>query len=147
MFSNKAKKYLRKAGWFPGRLVDMDNYLAAVEVKVGRVPDCVRDFMREFGGLFVTHPHPTVRGDDEDFAFLSGDHVPKSKILGYFAKELNQNVYLIGAASNGYYWLLMADNGMVYADMDGQLFFIGHSGKDALSALCSNRPWKQVSCK
>lgn len=101
----------------------------------------VATFLREFGGLKVTHPHRGLRGAMDSF------HISPSAAMKYFPihddslydcnDRVGKALCAIGTASRDYMILLMDEDGKVYAACDDLMFFVGNSGTEALEALCA----------
>ena len=51
MLDNKAKKLLKKAGWYEGRKIDITNYVRSLEDSGYEVFDAAREFLEEYGEL------------------------------------------------------------------------------------------------
>ena len=145
MFTEKTKKCIIRAGWYEGRVCTMERYFEAIEKKVGHVPQCLGTFMSEFGGLHVKHPHLHIKDQKDNFSIYSDDYMPDQRDLTSFEEKLSMNIYWIGEASNSFVALYMSEDGRVYADIDGELYLVGYSGKDALDALCCNRSWNPLN--
>ncbi|NNG01610.1 MAG: hypothetical protein HKM93_19635 [Desulfobacteraceae bacterium] len=140
MLSKKALCRLESAGWCKGRIVNMDKYFRSTESFDRTVPKCVSSFMIEFGGLHIFYPHQRLPEETNDVKLLGNENYPKSMSIVDYEPLLNMDAYLIGEASNGFVFLLIAEDGKVYENMDGCLYFLGYSGKDALNSKLTNRP-------
>jgi hypothetical protein len=110
-----AQKCLRQAGWHPGRTIAVDHWESLLLIAKNPVHPSVREFLRQFGGLKVTHPHRHVPGGEDQF------HVSPSAALQYFGIDegglgdyddhLQKQLCAIGTASHNRMLLMMDVDG------------------------------------
>lgn len=140
-FSILTRGCLYVAGWRQGRTIRTDHWESLLKSAGNPVHPAVIIFLREFGGLKVTHPGRVLKTEIDTF------HISPSAAMEHFPIEedglydLNDHVgkklCAIGTASNDYMCLTMDEDGKVYASCDSFMFFVGNSGPEALEALCA----------
>jgi hypothetical protein len=143
-FSERTLEFLRRAGWFPGRLVDVANYEKSLLEDGHAMSNNARAFVQEFGGLMFqsrkqTAGAPSVRkrawwpgvlarlrwhwdihelktsARRVEFGF-SGVHAENSQP---WEQELSTKLCPVGYDYRTEEALLLADNGKFYAGLAG----------------------------
>ncbi len=142
-FSPAVLKYLKAAGWRPGRKVTTKHWESFLRNANNPVYPVVVEFLQEFGGLEVDFPDPGNPGDINFF------HIsPTDAAEHYFIDEdclSNVNAWAgcalcaIGAASPYHMLLLMSADGRVFLRHGDFLWLIGMSGYDAIEKLCTTK--------
>lgn len=138
--SDQAKKLLSKAGWYPGRYVDIAVYRDIILKDSYKIFRIVEKFLHEFGGLAVEfklrngsqttlHFNVTQAVEEVDPIWAQND---------YYTRLGNKDVCVVGQAYTDHLTLMMDEAGAVYGGFDDYLCFIANSGEEAIEAICSN---------
>ncbi|MFH5805540.1 SUKH-3 domain-containing protein [Alienimonas sp. DA493] len=138
--SDETVVVLRRAGWHPGRAVDVSVYVADYK-KVGYSDfEAAIHFLSEFGGLRLMFPNSHDLSLNTDCNF----DVERAAMLGpewfeHYAEHLGEEVVPIGQAHSNHMDLLMTSSGRVYACTEALLCYLGVDGMSALNLLCEGR--------
>ena len=145
MFSETVKKALIEAGWTPNRKIDITQYENAL-INIGYdVPKVLKDFLTEFGGLYLKTPHLTeptpellkeypllrkrspyqILHFDVMDAIMPGE-VPMSK-EEIFEPRVGEDMILFGEIWDGRYRLYMTPLGKLYARTVDSILFLGNN--------------------
>ncbi|AUX26034.1 uncharacterized protein SOCEGT47_065870 [Sorangium cellulosum] len=147
-FSPATEACLKRAGWRPGRSVRTDHWESLLRAANNPVHASVVDFLREFGGLRVVHPHHRVPGKQDYFHINPSIAAKEFPIREDGLYDDNERVgaplCAIGTACRDYMLLIMDAAGKVYASMDDYLFLVGNSGFEALESLCTPHEWAEI---
>ncbi len=98
----------------------------------------VKNFLKEFGGLIIRHPHFKLKASVEEVHFNPIVAIPgiyREKVEEY-EEAMGMKLALIGEAETGHMFLLLAENGAVFGGYDGSLILLGKSGYEAIQTLC-----------
>ena len=141
-FSALAHGWLYAAGWRPGRVVRTGHWESVLKSAGNPIHPAVLTFLREFGGLKVTHPHWGLPGEFDFF------HLSPSAAMEHFPIEedgledandrVGKPLCAIGTASGDRMILLMDADGKIYTAVDDLLFLVGNTETEALEALCAD---------
>lgn len=140
-FSEITLKCLTRAGWYPGRQVKIDDYVAFLEHCGNPVHMCVRQFLTEYGRMKVKHPH-SLDSKEQDFFrmdpiaanqffYLDGDGLEDYNVMA------GTKLCTIGLGFGDNLLLLMAENGQVFGAESTELYPIGLSGEEAIEKMCT----------
>ncbi len=129
-FSEVSIKLLREAGWFPGR-----NVLKTIELS-SRFPllEPAIKVLEEFGHLKIGDWGPGI-----DTARM-GVHIEPMLAAGEddrfldYARQIGSQLYTLGEAGGGHFFLAIDERGRVFLLMD-DLFFVDDSFDSALDHL------------
>lgn len=146
-FSSETEVFLKKAGWRKGRAVNIDDYIHVFENETFTIPESVINFLREFGGLTVMHPHAKVPGAMDFFTFNVNKAIQDHDHLWVkedYSKRVGKTLCIIGQAFRDYMVLSMSDDGEVYAGFDEFLVHVGSSGDQAIENLCLGKELKEI---
>jgi hypothetical protein len=138
-FSETTLAMLRRAGWNEHRSIDTTEYSNFLQLKGVPVHERAVEFWQHFGGLRVAHPHSGDPGAEDYFELdpVKATRHTNIRNLRKFSERVGAPLCIIGEARRGYMVLLMDPTGTVYAGMDRLLELVGHSGEEAIEALCS----------
>jgi hypothetical protein len=129
-FSDQTLASLREAGWDETYKYNASAYAQLYRNDGCDVPSPVLEFLRDFGGLDVSASRIHLDGvcGIKDTQHACSD-------LDYLSERINnQKLYYLGALYT-YMELLMSENGSVYATLDHDLFWIAHTGWEALEII------------
>src|SRR5688572_9509946 len=118
-FSEHTSSCLRRAGWFPGRRIDIADYLPALEIRACASDAAVVPFLTEFGGLTVVFPHRLVASRQEDFRI--NPWYALHELDDTYDQLAGQRLCPVGDYYHGYLALMMSGEGRVFAGMDGNV--------------------------
>lgn len=136
-FRNSVELTLRDAGWFPGRnvrslagewkreLAGSDGFEMFAEAE--RV-------LSEFGGLTVHQDAPGANCSREPFQLLPTLAIHEADRFGEFSEYLKMDLYPLGEASGGHYFLALGENGQVFLLMQ-DIRLLGENIEEALERL------------
>lgn len=138
-FSEKTVECLRDAGWEQGRSVDIEDFKKTLDGEECESFDEVDEFLTEFGGLKVHHPHHKVSGTDDYFiidpAGACEDFDPLW-VTDDYSERTGEVLCPIGEAHRGHMVLAMGETGAVYAGYEDILHKVADSGAEAIENLC-----------
>jgi SUKH-3 immunity protein len=147
MFTPSTEKLLRRAGWAPGRRFNVREVKARLMENGFSLHAKAEEFLVEFGGLEVTHPHSKVPDVTDRFKL---DVSEALRMFGHgwvkddYSRRVGVPLCVVGHAYNGYMVLAMAPDGSVYAGYDDELVRVGDSGVAALENLCADRDMEAI---
>ncbi|MFX0196969.1 MAG: SUKH-3 domain-containing protein [Candidatus Hodarchaeota archaeon] len=146
-FSTETEAFLKKAGWRKGRAVNIDDYVQFLKNETFDIPKTVINFLREFGGLKVVHPHAKVPGKMDFFSFnvkkAIQDHDPLW-VKEEYSNRVGKQLCIIGQAFRDYMVLSMSEDSEVFAGFDDILVYVGSSGDQAIENLCLGKELKEI---
>lgn len=146
-FSDVTLDLLESAGWSANRSVETTTYVEALQAEGYPICQAVTDFLSSFGGLKVIHPHAKVTSESDNFyidPLRAVREVPSEKVTEYYSERAGTPLCVIGEASDGYLVLMMDCAGKVYAGYDELFWKVGHSGTDAVEAICRGYDFEEV---
>ena len=134
MHSERVLKALKEAGWYEGRCIDIEPYMAILEkLYPSYIPDVVKDVVREYGGLIITVANPDKNYDKLDLSVI----LELIQFKPYYSEDtifdpfVNSDLFFIGEIWSGYFFLYMTPEGKVYAD-NGEILYLGNSFDEML---------------
>lgn len=147
MFTEFTQNLLIDAGWVENRKVDINNDVKLLKAEGYHVSTNVVNFLEEFSGLRIKHPHHEKPEIIDEFHFIITEIVQNTYYnwIEEYSQRIQKKVCVIGEAYRGYMALMMCNKGAVYGGCDDILFKIGISGADAIEALCQGRELEEVS--
>ncbi|WP_210522022.1 SUKH-3 domain-containing protein [Hymenobacter terricola] len=146
-FSASTHSYLSQAGWFAGRRVSTIKYRAYLAGEGYAWFPKVAAFLEEFGDLRVQFERESRRVDtlNLDACDASADFDGKWVQQAYAPRIGQTQLCVIGQAYSDHLLLFMDEEGNVYGGFDDFLCFIADSGHNALEAICTNQPAREIS--
>lgn len=131
MLSLKAQALLTRAGWRPGRRVDVSGWIrASREAEFAVVPAAVA-FMEEFLDL---HFRIGINDYDIDVEAL------RWVLPQHYEPMVGERLSVVGEVFTRHLSLLMGESGRLYAVMDQLVLVLGESGEDAIDGDCRGEP-------
>jgi len=139
-FSAKTLALLRQAGWSEAYRYDTAGYERLLETEGYPVHQVAVDFMRRFGGLTITYPHPNpdLKNRTEELAIsvsYNRAHIFRLNAESTSA-EVGVDLCYIGSYHTRDYQILMDVAGNAYGDGD-TLCHSGSSGEEAIENICN----------
>jgi hypothetical protein len=119
---------LKAAGWYEGRTVPIDDWVAALTADGYTVFPSAADIWREFGGLIIRPPflpNAAFLSEEINFDPLYAGLDESDKVFAW-AKALGKGLCPIGEWEN-MVMLLVAEDCSVYADCLGRFQFLGEN--------------------
>ncbi|MBA3531863.1 MAG: SUKH-3 domain-containing protein [Ardenticatenales bacterium] len=140
-FSERTIETLRRAGWYPGRKIDISAYIDALEAEGYVVFPSVQAFLQEFSGLKLIHENEfngiaLSEATEFDAADEATHGVPIEAIQKY-CEFLQSPLCMIGSISNKHAALLMTPLSHVYGTTGDNLVYWGSSAEEAIERLCT----------
>lgn len=153
MYSDLVRKALEEAGWYPGRKIDIKPYIEALKAEgYDEVPQVLKDFLTEFGGLHLKERPFTDWSDIvKDNPELKKYREPPDRIMHFdvlesqgtgpvvpiskeeiFEPRVGEDLIPFGEIYDGRYLLAMTPTGKIYA-IDGTSIL--YLGKDYIEML------------
>lgn len=139
IFSAATIALLQQEGWSEDRCVDTSEYSKCLKSEGYPIHAAVVDFLKQFGGLLVVHPHHRVKEEKDEFYInptVAAEHIYPERVEDY-SERVGASLCVIGEAFSYHMTLVMNPDGKVYAGYDDTLIQVGKSGTDAIEALCS----------
>ena len=128
---------LEKAGWYPGRKVDIAKYCEEMQNIQRPVPDSVRSFLEEFWELTVTRPFPLAPdrlNKVEIYSFVpAGDDDDDNR--DYEETLVGSPLFYVGFHESYATSILMDPSGRLFEAGDGFVGRVGDNALDGLSAM------------
>jgi SUKH-3 immunity protein len=146
-FSKATRALLQKAGWHDERKIETAGYEEALRKRGYPVHNSVLQFLQNFGGLLVLHPHGRVPLEEDRFHFdasKAASSVDISRVLKDYNPRIGSPLCVIGQAFREYMVLLMDSDGRIYAGYDRVLVKVGDSPVEAIEALCTGKQLSKV---
>ena len=146
VFSAETRALLQQAGWSEDRCVNTSEYEKSLQSEGYPIHAVVVDFLRQFGGLRVVHPHHRLKEEKDEFYInptVTASHIYPERVEDY-SERVDAPLCVIGEAFSYHMTLVMATDGKVYAGYDDTLIHVGDSGTDAIVALCSGRDMPKI---
>jgi len=130
---------LEKAGWYPGRKIDITQHCENMHKACRPLPDVVRSFLEEFAGLTVERLAPASSEviDRVKIFLYVPDRPGDDYELNCLGTTLGSPVLIVGFHENSGTNILMDTSGRVFEAIDGYLWRIGDTPIDGLSAMLS----------
>lgn len=146
-FTKETKKFLKEAGWYPGRTIETAGYERSLKKGGYPIHPCVLELLRSFGGLDITCRRLT------GYVRLDHYHFNPTKMVsrgcgyersGYDFQVTGRNLCIVGGIWNGYGTLKMDERGGVYVTGDSVFFRVADSGEEAIENLCQGNNGVQL---
>ncbi len=151
--SDVSRQCLLEAGWYPGRNIDIQSFIQALEQAGYSVPVSVRSFLAEFGGIrmsftYTQYVETKAGGRDVrlnkhiDFDPINAaDNIIPEK-LQYFTSLIRQGLCVIGEYQDT--TLLMDTAGRVYSAFGWDLYCCGETSWHAIETMVGNGKFAKV---
>ncbi|WP_176560085.1 SUKH-3 domain-containing protein [Brevibacillus dissolubilis] len=146
VISEKTQLLLRKAGWQPDRKIDITDYISVLENEGYTLFPAAIEFLTEFGGLKVTHPHHMVKKSDDFFqtnASVAAEDIWRERVETY-EERIGESLVVIGQAYKTHMTMMISPTGRVFAAYDDLLILLGNSPAEALEILCEGKETKEI---
>ncbi|MCW8131649.1 MAG: SUKH-3 domain-containing protein [Planctomycetota bacterium] len=120
---------LVRAGWKPGRKVDVSASIDLLKQKDFLVNDVIVSFLAEFLSLTIRYPNPRCPSTEDNFCIQPEDSIAGSggTWTQTYERRLGERLCPLGEACRGHLTLYMSSTGKVYAGTDDLLYFLGDS--------------------
>ncbi len=141
------KKLLRESGWYEGRIFEIEGYKKKLKKLGCSLNEAAKEFLRSFGGLYVSHPNPRHPSSWSKFHFNAYKAAQEfsCELVKFYEHEFGIQLSVIGTDSNNYILLMMDENGKVYASMDNVLYSVGESGMEAIENICTGKKLTKIT--
>ena len=134
-----AQGLLAKAGWFPGRRVEVDSMLSELELAGHVLVSPVGDFFSEFSGLVI------FAEDDRKSVSIDGHDAARRTDRGWcvaYADGIGSPVTPVGEYSNMV--LMMDESGAFWGGYDDLYGFMGSDIVDLIGELLLGSGMRQL---
>lgn len=141
-FSDSIATILRRFGWFPGRNVNIEPFVAALEKNGYTVFPAVQKFLREFGGITLDYRRDTPYGRLRKFTSFDVEVEASAlfpEILEDYESFLSVPLCIIGITDGRETTLLMDPAGKIYGVYDERIIFCGETGSEAIENILNNK--------
>jgi hypothetical protein len=132
--SGAARAALRGAGWFPGRIVDIDSQLSALANEGYVVSPLVRDFLREYAGLQIAFER-NGRPDKAWFDAAQALRWIDRPWVDSYVERVKTNLAPVGYAHTDHLAVLAGDDGCFYGGYDDFLARLGGRPLEMIDTL------------
>lgn len=146
-FSKETKRFLKEAGWFPGRTIETAGFERSLSRSRYPIHPCVLELLRSFGGLDITCHIWTGEHRLEHYHFNPTKVVSRRFVYepdGFDFQVTGRRLCVIGGIWGGYGILHMDERGAVYATADSVFFRVADSGEEAIENLCQGNDGVQL---
>ena len=118
-WSAETERVLRKAGWYPGRQVAIDEWETTLREHGNfQIHEAARMFLAEFGGLVIEQRGPGKTMARVPFRLNPTAAEWDDEIFDILSEEAGSPLYPIGEADNRNTYLGITPEGAVYIGMD-----------------------------
>lgn len=158
--TGRALYFLRKYGWSEERNVDISEYVALLEKNGYEVFDCVKEFLRSFGGLYLmpsTNWSDVYKKENKDgagydlrscyvhFDVLSvQESYFESSYCERYEARIGEKLVPIGETEKGYISLMMSETGRVFGIYEAYMGLYGNNYVEALETIYWDRKPKEI---
>ncbi|MFJ3407275.1 SUKH-3 domain-containing protein [Promicromonospora sp. NPDC090134] len=115
MFDEITDATLAKAGWFPGRSVSIDSWVALLSAEGIEVHRAAAEFLAEFGGLVAEHEGPGISRARESFDFDPEACVGEGDRFIEWSQDLGREIVPVGSLDDGRFFLGLDENSELYS--------------------------------
>lgn len=164
MFSEKVKKALIDAGWYPDRKMNIEQYKRALKEEGYPVPQKLQDFLLEFGGLRLKIPHfvdttlellkqyPMLKEYKTSYEIMHFNVIEAIGIPSKFPMKkedifefrIGEEMILFGEIFDGRYLLYMTPPGCVYARVGESILFLGKNYIEMLENIFHRKQLEEI---
>jgi hypothetical protein len=136
-----AEERLRRAGWYPGRAVDITRYCTCWHSRGIRVNEPAESFCTEFGDLEIHHPPGIVIRGHEYTDFTRFDvkgavEGISDEVIAAYSRIASEDLCPVGN-NRSHMTVFVAPSGHLLAGVDNYLYILGRSSIEALNHICS----------
>ena len=158
--TGRALSFLKKYGWSADRNVDISEYVNLLEKNGYIVFDCVKEFLRNFGGLYLMpseswsdvykKENKDAAGYDLRSCYVHFDvlAVPESHSDSSCNKRYEARIWEklvpIGETEIGYISLMMSETGRVFGVYEAYMGLYGNNYVEALETIYWDRQPKEI---
>nr|WP_294950208.1 SUKH-3 domain-containing protein [uncultured Mucilaginibacter sp.] len=145
-FTHNTKQSLINAGWYPERYVNIDFYKERLLEDNYKIFQKVEQFLHQYGGVSIKFQLLNGAADVLHFnaAKATGDVDPLWAQDDYYNRLGGKELCVIGQAYTDHMTVMMDEGGNVYGGFDDYLGFVARSGEEAIEAICSLIPIKEI---
>lgn len=115
VFDDVTVTTLTQAGWFPGRSVPIDLWVAQLRYEGVEVHTAATTSLSEFGGLSVGHRGPGVSRARESFALDPEECVGEGGRFLEWSQDLGRQIVPVGSLSDGRFFLGIDEASELYS--------------------------------
>lgn len=143
-FSEPVLSALNIAGWFSGRVINIDECVSALQSAGFTVCPVVHDFLSEFGGLEIRrqivnnspnnigHTLDYIHGNLEFDPSWCADNIHPENVE-YYIQMLGKQICVVGVWEG--VTLFMSCDGAVYGSFGSDVYFFGSTGREAIENI------------
>lgn len=145
-FAEETERRLREAGWFPGRVADTGEAVAALRAAGYANAERALAMVAPYMGLAIYFANILVPGRRDYIWFnpiLSEQDIFPETVASWAAR-VGRPLCPIGEAFGGYMTVTIDERGHVFAGLDSTLIFLGISVEDCIDRLCRGLPTPDV---
>ncbi|MFJ3513572.1 MULTISPECIES: SUKH-3 domain-containing protein [unclassified Streptomyces] len=139
-FSSETDDALRKAGWFPGRQIDVASWRNSMQGFP--MHGAAEEFLREFGGIHVQVSGPGVTCMRTPFEIDPELAIGEEDRFLELSRRFGFSLFPVGMKESGDFFLSIDEDGRIYALMNW-LFSLG-CGDAALERLVTGVAGERV---
>ncbi|NLK63439.1 MAG: hypothetical protein GX287_08345 [Fusobacteria bacterium] len=111
---------LKKAGWYEGRQVEIEEEVRLLEERGFEVSEKVKEYLREFNGIHIKIQDPYFEDEiDEHYIDVEdamGDAADRYMVVLY-EKKVKENLVFVGGMDNDNLILMISETGKVYCSV------------------------------
>ena len=139
--TNYTLELLKEAGWTSTRDIDIDIYINALEEDDYEINSLVFDFLKNYGGLKVSHPDTMVPSRMDEFHFDAKEATESYfyETVEEYMLRVKEKLVVVGECRSGHMVILLSHSGKMYAGYDSELMKLGDNIDAALVALCEGK--------
>ncbi|GAA2222352.1 hypothetical protein GCM10010413_13780 [Promicromonospora sukumoe] len=115
MFDDVTVTTLTQAGWFPGRSISIDLWVAQLRDEGVEVHAAATAFLTEFGGLSVVYRGPGISRARESFALDPEECVGEGDRFLEWSQDLGRQIVPVGSLSDGRFFLGLDEGSELYS--------------------------------
>ncbi|WP_372405119.1 SUKH-3 domain-containing protein [Streptomyces luteireticuli] len=113
-FSDEVDRVLREAGWVPGRCVDPEPWLSALEAEGLSRHKAVSDFLAEFGGVAVNISGSGISRAREPFELDPMLCIGEGDRFLEWSEEIGRSIFPVGEHDMGRFFLGVDERSELY---------------------------------
>jgi hypothetical protein len=114
VFPDEVDLVLREAGWAPGRQINAESWLAALETEGLKRHPAVSAFLAEFGGLAINISGPGISRSREPFEFDPALCLGEGDRFLEWNEEIKKTIFPVGVHNEGRFFLGIDEFGELY---------------------------------
>ena len=139
--SEVTRKLLEKAGWATDRTTDISLYEKVLAADGYTINNTTQEFLRQFGGLEITHTHFRVANVTCKINF---DHIHvvngifRERVETY-EEQIGETLVVVGEIRSRHSVLMISISGKIYAGFDDNLIRFGNNAIEAQEIMCKGK--------